>query len=126
MSNASAQSEEQASHQQQPTTADRLLRKFTDKLILSIDEPASLAQKLFGDELISHSDYAKAISESRPSDQRTRELLDSVYNKTRLDGDSLGVFLTKLDQLPPTQTLSRVRDDLKREHGECFQILTLV
>ena len=129
MSDASTQSEEQAayaSQQQQPTTADRLFRKFTDKLILSIDEPASLAQKLFGTEFISQSDYTEAISKSRPSVERTRELLDSVYNKTRLNGDYLGVFLTNLDQLPATQALSCVRDDLRREYGECVHIQALV
>ena len=99
-------------------TSERLFRRFIEDLTLSIDAPESLAQKLFSKEFISQSVYQAAIAQAKSPRERTRNLLDNVYDKIVLDPENLRKFLTLLHQLPASADLSRVRDRLKAEYGE--------
>ena len=99
-------------------TAERLFRRSIEDLTLSIGDPESLAQKLFSQEFIPQAVYQAAIAHANLPRERTRHLLDNVYDKIVLDPENLGKFLTLLRQLPASADLRLVRDRLKAEYGE--------
>ena len=103
---------------EEPLEAARIFRRCTEDLTLAIDEPASLAQKLFANEFVSQAVYEAAIAQAKSPRERARDLLANIYDKIVLDSENLGVFLALLHQLPASGDLSRIRDRLKADYGE--------
>ena len=96
----------------------RLLWRFSESISNAIVSPDVMAGKLYLKQLISHSVYQAAISQSRSERDRCKELLKEVYDGILSKFVSFEDFLETLQELPQVGTLPDVITLLQAERGK--------